>query len=95
MIMDTTSAILILTPLRLPVAQGLGINPYHFGVIMVVNLAIGFVTPPVGVNLYVASGISGMSVMDIAKKALPFIAVFFLALIIITYVPAVSTLLVG
>ena len=69
MIMDTTSAILILTPLLLPVAQGLGINPYHFGVIMVVNLAIGFVTPPVGVNLYVASGISGMSVMDIAKKA--------------------------
>lgn len=95
MIMDTTSAILILTPLLLPVAQGLGINTYHFGVIMVVNLAIGFVTPPVGVNLYVASGISGMSVMDIAKKALPFIAVFFLALIIITYVPAVSTLLVG
>ncbi len=93
MIMDTTSAILIITPLLLPMAMTLGINPYHFGVVMVVNLAIGFVTPPVGVNLYVASSISGQNVMSIAKNAIPMILVFFLALLIITYVPAFSTLL--
>lgn len=95
MIMDTTSAILILTPLLLPLAMNLGINPYHFGIIMVVNLAIGFVTPPVGVNLYVASSISGLNVMTIAKKAMPFMAVFFVALLIITFVPQISTVLLG
>ncbi|MDO5111138.1 MAG: TRAP transporter large permease [Clostridia bacterium] len=95
MIMDTTSAILILTPLLLPLAMSLGINPYHFGVIMVVNLAIGFVTPPVGVNLYVASSFSGLNVMTIARKAVPFMIVFFIALMIITFVPQISTLLLG
>lgn len=95
MIMDTTSAILILTPLLLPLAMNLGINPYHFGIIMVINLAIGFVTPPVGVNLYVASSISGLSVMSIAKKAIPFMAVFFFALLVISFVPQISLLLIG
>lgn len=95
MILDTTSAILILTPLLLPMAMSYGIDPYHFGIVMVVNLAIGFVTPPVGVNLYVASGISGLDIVYIAKKALPFILTFFVALLVITFIPQISTILVG
>ncbi len=94
MILDTTSAILILTPLLLPMAMSYGIDPYHFGIIMVVNLAIGFVTPPVGVNLYVASGISGLDIVYIARKAIPFIASFVIALLVITFCPILSTLLV-
>ncbi len=90
MIMDTTAAILILTPILLPVITRFGINPIHFGVIMVVNLAIAFVTPPVGLNLYVASSISGLPVTRIANKALPFIGAFIIALMLITYVPVVS-----
>lgn len=95
MILDTTSAILILTPLLLPLAMSYGISPYHFGIVMVVNLAIGFVTPPVGVNLYVASGISGLDIVYIARKAIPFILVFAVALLVITFVPQISTLLVA
>lgn len=96
MIMDTTSAILILTPLLLPLAMNLGINPYHFGIIMVVNLGDRIWLHRLsGVNLYVASSISGLNVMTIAKKALPFMAVFFAALLIITFVPQISTILLG
>ena len=95
MILDTTSAILILTPLLLPIAESFGISPYHFGIIMVVNLAVGFVTPPVGANLYVASGISGMDIVFIAKKALPFIITFLFALLLITFIPQISLCLLG
>lgn len=94
MIMDTNPAILILAPIFLPIVKELGVDPIHFGVVMVVNLAIGFVTPPVGVNLYVASGMTGIPILRIAKKAIPFILVFILALLIITFVPQVSLLLV-
>lgn len=94
MIMDTTPAILILTSIFLPTATAFGINPIHFGVIMVVNLAIGFVTPPLGVNLFVASSISGISIEDIIKKATPFILSFIIALAIITFVPSVSLALI-
>lgn len=93
MVMDTTPAILILTPILLPIAQAVGINPIHFGVVMVVNLAIGFVTPPMGVNLFVASSMSGIPIMKIAKGALPFIIGFLIALVIITFVPQLSLLL--
>ncbi len=93
MIMDTTPAILILTSIFLPTAVSYGMNPIHFGVIMVVNLAIGFVTPPLGVNLFVASSISGEKIEDIVKYATPFILVFIVALLIITFVPAVSLIL--
>ena len=67
--MDTTPAILILTPILLPIVQAIGMNPIQFGVIMVVNLAIGFVTPPIGVNLFVASSLTDVPVMQIAKKS--------------------------
>ena len=93
MVMDTTPAILILTPILLPIAQGIGMDPIQFGVIMVVNLAIGFVTPPIGVNLFVASALTDVPVMEIARKALPMIGLFLIALLLFTFVPAFSLLL--
>ena len=90
MVMDTTPAILILTPILLPIATNIGVNPIQFGVIMVVNLAIGFITPPIGVNLFLAASITDVSVMDIAKKALPMIGYFLVALVLITFIPALS-----
>ena len=68
MVMDTSPAILILTPILLPIAQSVGVDSVHFGIIMVVNLAIGFVTPPIGINLFVASSLVDIPVMNIAKK---------------------------
>lgn len=90
MVMDTTPAILILTPIFMPIIQSLGIDVIHFGVIMVVNLAIGFVTPPIGINLFVASSITGLSVLEIGKRAIPFIIAFLFALMLITFIPAIS-----
>ena len=90
MVMDTTPAILILTPILLPIAEGIGMDPIQFGVIMVVNLAIGFVTPPIGVNLFVASALTDVPVMEIARKALPMIGLFMIALLLFTFVPAFS-----
>lgn len=94
MVMDTTPAILILTPILLPVVQAFGMNPIQFGVVMVVNLAIGFVTPPIGVNLFVASSLTDLPVMSIAKKSLPMIIYFLVALLLITYIPALSLALI-
>lgn len=90
MVMDTTPAILILTPILLPIATNIGMSPIQFGVIMVVNLAIGFITPPIGVNLFIASSLTDVPVMDIAKKALPMIGYFLIALLLITFIPALS-----
>ena len=90
MVMDTTPAILILTPILLPIVESIGMDPIHFGVMMVVNLAIGFVTPPIGVNLFVASSLTDVPLMEIAKHALPMILYFLVALLVITFVPAVS-----
>ena len=91
MVMDTTTpAILILTPILLPIVEGFGMNPIHFGVMMVVNLAIGFVTPPIGVNLFVASSLTDIPVVDIAKRAMPLIGFFLIALLLITFIPQIS-----
>lgn len=93
MFMDTTPAILILTPILVPLVKQYGVDPIHFGIIMVVNLAIGFVTPPLGVNLFVASSISSVKIEDIIKKVLPFIVAFIVALILITFIPQISLIL--
>lgn len=93
MVMDTTPAILILTPILLPIVQGIGMNTIHFGVMMVVNLAIGFVTPPIGVNLFVASSLTDIPVMEIAKRAVPIIGFFLIALLFIIFVPEISLVL--
>jgi len=90
MIIDTGPALLILTPILLPITNAIGLNPIHLGIIMVVNLAVGFVTPPVGLNLFVASSITDIEVMDIAKKAMPFVAFFMVALILITFIEEIS-----
>lgn len=91
MCMDTGAAILILAPVLYQIIVPLGIDPIHFGVIMVINLAIGMVTPPVAINLFVASGISGVPTLKIAKEAVPFIVAFLFALLIVNCVPALST----
>lgn len=95
MVMDTTPAILILVPILLPIVQSVGVNPIHFGVIMTVNLAIGFVTPPIGLNLFVANSLTGLSIIDIAKHAIPFIIAFLIALMMITFIPDISLILIG
>lgn len=90
--MDTTAAIIILTPILLPVAVQIGYDPVHFGIIMVVNLAIGFITPPLGVNLFVASGISGFSIGAISKTVIPFFIAMVISLILIILLPQLSLL---
>lgn len=90
MLMDAVSAILIVTPIFMPMIAAINVDPVHFGIIMVVNLAIGFVTPPVGVNLFVASTMSGVPIMKIAKKAIPFILFFLVALLAITFFEGIS-----
>ncbi len=95
MVMDTTPAILILTPILLPIVENIGMDPIHFGVMMVVNLAIGFVTPPIGVNLFVASSLTDIPVVEISKRALPMIGYFLIALLLVTFVPQISLLLVN
>ena len=94
MVMDTTPAILILTPILLPIVTAVGMNPIHFGIMMVVNLAIGFVTPPIGVNLFVASSLTDIPVMEVAKKAMPMIVYFLIALLLITFIPQISTMFI-
>lgn len=91
--MEALAAIVILTPILLPLAIKLGLDPIHFGVIMVVNLAIGFITPPVGVNLFVASGIAKAKIGDIAKASFPFLLAMIGVLLLITYIPEISLIL--
>ena len=88
--MEPSAAILILAPLFLPIVLKLNIDPIHFGIIMTVNMEIGMITPPVGLNLFVASGISGLSLWDVFKGAAPFMIVMLTALLIITYIPSIS-----
>jgi C4-dicarboxylate transporter DctM subunit len=73
--------------------MSLGIDPIHLGIIMVVNMEIGMITPPVGLNLFVTSGVANMPIISVVRAALPFLGVLFLFLIIVTYVPALSTFL--
>ncbi len=91
--MEPSGLLVIVAPLVFPIAIELGIDPIHLGIIMVVNMEIGMITPPVGLNLFVTSVITGMPVMRVVRAALPFLAVLFLFLIIVTYVPFISTLL--
>lgn len=94
MLIDTGASILIMTPIFLPIILMAGIDPVHFGVLMVVNLAIGFVTPPVGMNLFVAASMTKLPLLVIAKKAIPLLIVFALALLLITYIPQITLCLV-
>lgn len=91
--MEPSGLIVIVAPLVFPVAIELGIDPIHLGIIMVVNMEIGMITPPVGLNLFVTSGVAGMPVWDVVKAALPWLGILFIFLIIVTYVPIISTFL--
>jgi C4-dicarboxylate transporter DctM subunit len=97
--MEPSAILLIMAPILFPIAVQLGIDPIHLGIIMVVNMEIGMVTPPVGLNLFVTSGITGMELTQVVRAALPWLMLLLMFLIIITYVPAVSialpTLLMG
>ncbi|CAE10875.1 TRAP transporter large permease [Wolinella succinogenes] len=88
--MEPSSVVMIMVPLLLPIATELGIDPIHFGIIMVVNMELGMITPPVGLNLFVASGLTGMSLKDVVIASLPWTITIFIGLILVTYVPAIS-----
>jgi C4-dicarboxylate transporter DctM subunit len=91
--MEPSSILLILAPILFPIAVQLGIDPVHLGIIMTVNMEIGMITPPVGLNLFVTSGITGMPLWDVVKAAMPWLMIMLSFLIIITYVPQISLFL--
>lgn len=93
--MEALAAIVILTPILLPIVMKVGVDPLHFGIMMVVNLAIGFITPPVGVNLFVASGIARIKIEHLSKAALPLILLMIGILLLITYIPWFSQVLIS
>lgn len=93
--MEALAAIVILTPILLPIVMKVGVDPVHFGIIMVVNLAIGFVTPPVGINLFVASGVANVKIENLSKVALPLVGIMIFILLLITYIPALPLVLVN
>ena len=91
--MEPSGLLIIVAPLVFPIAIELGIDPIHLGIIMVVNMEIGMITPPVGLNLFVTAGVAGMSVLAVVRAALPWVSIMFLFLILVTYVPWISTFL--
>ncbi|MBR9856399.1 MAG: TRAP transporter large permease [Gammaproteobacteria bacterium] len=93
MFMETLAAIMILTPVLLPVAYNLGIDPVHFGIVVVCCLSIGFQTPPLGENLFIASGVSGTSIEEISVRALPFAVMSVISVFIIAYIPQITLFL--
>jgi len=94
-LMDMAPLILILTPVLLPVTNSLGIDPVHFGMIMMVNLGIGLITPPVGSVLFVASAVSKQKIETVVKAMMPFYAMLLVVLAMVTYIPAISLWLPG
>jgi C4-dicarboxylate transporter, DctM subunit len=91
--MEPSSIVLILAPIVFPIAMEMGIDPIHLGIVMVVNMDIGMVTPPVGLNLFVTAGITRMTVVQVVRAALPWLMVLLSFLVVVTYVPGISTLL--
>jgi C4-dicarboxylate transporter DctM subunit len=93
--LEPPAAILILTPLMLPLAQAVGVDPVHFGIIMTVNLSIGMYTPPFGLNLFASQAVVQTPLGNVYRGVLPFLAINFATLMVITYVPAISMVLLG
>ena len=89
--MEPSGLLVIVAPLVFPIAMELGIDPIHLGIIMVVNMEIGMITPPVGLNLFVTAGVAQMSVTQVVRAAIPFVGIMLMVLILITYVPILST----
>ena len=93
MFIETSASIIVLAPILVPVAVKFGVDPVHFGTIMVVNLALGMITPPFGVNLFAACTVAKISLDKIIRELIPFVLVVFACLMVITYVPQVSLFL--
>ena len=91
--MEPSGLIVIVAPLVFPIAIELGIDPIHLGIIMVVNMELGMITPPVGLNLFVTSGVAKMPMLSVVRAALPFLGILFIFLIMVTYIPWISTFL--
>jgi len=89
--MEPSGLLVIVAPLVFPIAIELGIDPIHLGIIMVVNMEIGMITPPVGLNLFVTAGVAEMSVAQVVRAAIPFVSIMFVFLILVTYIPFLST----
>jgi C4-dicarboxylate transporter DctM subunit len=92
-IMETFTAIIILSPILYPIVAQYGIDVYHFGVMMILNLSIGFITPPVGSNLFVACGITGMKFENLVRSIWPFLIALLVALMLVTFVPQITLFL--
>ncbi|GAB3806669.1 TRAP transporter large permease [Virgibacillus kimchii] len=92
MFLDSGPAILLLAPILAPVAFNIGVDPVQFGILMVINLTIGLLTPPVGTAMYVASNVSGVPIMQLAKKLIPFLLIMITVLLIVTFVPGFTTI---
>ena len=88
--MEPSAIILILAPILFPIAIELGIDPIHLGIIMVVNMEIGLITPPIGLNLFVTSAVTGMPVTSVIRAAMPWLAILLSFLLVITYIPSIS-----
>jgi C4-dicarboxylate transporter DctM subunit len=88
--MDPAAIVLIMAPILFPMAAALGINAVHLGILMVVNMEVGLCHPPVGLNLYVASGITGMGISELTVAVLPWLATMLIFLVMVTYIPALS-----
>lgn len=94
MFMDPLAAIIILTPILLPIVTQVGYDPVHFGVLMVINLAVGYFTPPVGVNLFVGSSISGVPMGPLSKAVFPYVISMIIILLLVTFIPQLALLFV-
>ena len=93
--LDIFSAIIIVVPLIVPIALSYGINPVHLGIIFLTNLEIGYLTPPVGLNLFISSYRFDKSITELYRISLPFLFIMLIALVLITYIPDLSLFLVG
>ena len=93
MIMETNAIILLLAPILAPVAVGMGIDPIHFALVVVVNLCIGLATPPVGLNLFVSASATGISMERVTRAAIPFVMVELTVLLLVTYLPEIVLVL--
>ena len=90
-VMETTPNIVILAPILLPLAENIGMNEIQFCIMMITALGVGFITPPLGLNLFVVAGISGESILKIAARAVPFVLCMLVVVLMIAYIPAIST----
>ena len=89
-VMETTPNIVILAPIMLPLAQQIGMNDIHFCIFMITALGVGFITPPLGLNLFVLSGLTGQSVLAIAARAVPFVLSMLFVVLLLAFIPALS-----